>query len=76
MDLKIEFTDKELTPWAGISLLKNMTDRMGFESFLKGLDLPLQGSNRGLLILFSFFWMRRKQRTVNYAIYERQIKST
>jgi mono/diheme cytochrome c family protein len=29
-----------------------------------------------LLILFSFFWFRRKQRTVNYSIYERQIKST
>ncbi len=29
-----------------------------------------------LLILFSFFWIKRKQRTVNYSIYERQIKST
>lgn len=47
MDLKIEFTDKDLTPWAGISLLKNMVDRMGFESFLNDLDLPSQGSNRG-----------------------------
>lgn len=28
-----------------------------------------------LLILFSFFWIKRKQRTVNHAIYERQIKS-
>lgn len=47
MDLKIEFTDKDLTPWAGISLLKNMVDRMGFDSFLNELDLPSQGSNRG-----------------------------
>ncbi len=29
-----------------------------------------------LLILFSFFWMKRKQRTVNYSIFERQIKSS
>lgn len=29
-----------------------------------------------LLGLFSFFWIKRKQRTVNYSIYERQIKST
>ncbi len=29
-----------------------------------------------LLVLFSFFWIKRKQRTVNYSIYERQIKST
>lgn len=28
-----------------------------------------------LLILFSFFWIKRKQRTVNYSIYKRQIKS-
>ena len=28
-----------------------------------------------LLFLFSFFWIRRKQRTVNYSIYKRQIKS-
>lgn len=30
----------------------------------------------GLLFLYSFFWVRRKQRTVNYAIYKRQLKST
>lgn len=30
----------------------------------------------GLLFLYSFFWMRRKQRTVNYTIYKRQLKST
>lgn len=28
-----------------------------------------------LLGLFSFFWIKRKQRTVNYSIYKRQIKS-
>ncbi|HLG40015.1 MAG TPA: hypothetical protein VI461_10115 [Chitinophagaceae bacterium] len=29
-----------------------------------------------LLVSFSFFWIKRKQNTVNYAIYKRQIKST
>ncbi|NUM31187.1 MAG: c-type cytochrome [Bacteroidetes bacterium] len=29
-----------------------------------------------LLVLFSIFWIKRKSRTVNYSIYERQIKST
>lgn len=29
-----------------------------------------------LLFLFSFLWIKRKQRTVNYAIYKRQLKST
>lgn len=28
-----------------------------------------------LLILFSFFWIRRKQRPVNYLIFKRQVKS-
>ncbi len=28
-----------------------------------------------LLIAFSFFWIKRKQRTVNHSIYQRQIKS-
>lgn len=30
----------------------------------------------GLLFLYSFFWIRRKQRPVNYTIYKRQLKST
>lgn len=29
----------------------------------------------GLLILFSFFWIKRKRRAVNYKIFKRQIKS-
>jgi len=28
-----------------------------------------------LLVLFAFFWIKRKKRTVNYSIYKRQIKS-
>lgn len=47
MDIKIEFTDKEITPWAGILLLKNMLDKMDFDACLDHLDLPEQGSNRG-----------------------------
>ncbi|MFN7233756.1 MAG: hypothetical protein ACK5SS_08450, partial [Cyclobacteriaceae bacterium] len=47
MDYTIEFTDKEITPWAGILLLKKMLEKMDFDSCLDGLDLPEQGSNRG-----------------------------
>lgn len=47
MDYKIEFTDKEITPWAGILMLKKMLDKMDFDSCLEGLNLPVQGSNRG-----------------------------
>lgn len=28
-----------------------------------------------LLVLFSFFWIKRKKQTVNYSIYKRQIRS-
>ncbi|UKJ08392.1 IS1380 family transposase [Solitalea lacus] len=47
LDLKIDFTDKEITPWSGIVLLKKMLDRMEFEAALDRLPLPAPGSNRG-----------------------------
>ena len=46
-DFKIEFTDKEITPWAGMVLMKKMMSKMGFEQFLSQLELPQPGSNRG-----------------------------
>jgi len=45
--LKIEFTDKEITPWGGIALLQKMMDKMSFLQVLKDAPLPTQGSNRG-----------------------------
>jgi len=47
MELRIEFTDKEITPWGGVSLLKRMLDKIGFEKILSDLGLPEPGSNRG-----------------------------
>lgn len=47
MDFKIAFTDKEITPWGGIVLMKKMLDRMDFDECLDRLPLPAQGSNRG-----------------------------
>lgn len=47
MDYKIEFTDKEITPWGGILMLKKMLDKMEFDNCLNSLCLPEQGSNRG-----------------------------
>lgn len=47
MDLKLSFTDKEVTPWSGVILLKKMLDRMDFDAQLDQLPLPVQGSNRG-----------------------------
>lgn len=59
-DLKIEFTDKEITPWGGIALLKKMIDKMSFVELLKTCPLPSQGSNRGydpVQIFFSLLYL-------------------
>ena len=47
MDLKIVYTDKEITPWSGTILIKRMLDRIGLDEQLDKLPLPMQGSNRG-----------------------------
>jgi hypothetical protein len=47
MDFKIEFTDKEISPWSGILLMVKMLKKMEFDQCLSQLDLPKQGSNRG-----------------------------
>jgi hypothetical protein len=47
MDFQIEFTDKEVTLWAGILILKKMLDKMDFDGCLEALNLLKQGSNRG-----------------------------
>ena len=45
--LKIEYTDKEITAYGGLALLKKMLDKMSFEQLLEALPLPAPGSNRG-----------------------------
>jgi len=48
MEIKIDFTDKSITPWGGMILLKNMLDQMGFREVVgKCPALPQPGSNRG-----------------------------
>jgi len=47
MDFKIEFTDKEITPWSGILLLVKMLEKMNFDRCLSSLQMPEPGSNRG-----------------------------
>jgi hypothetical protein len=47
MDFQIGFTDKEITPWGGMALMKKMLDRCGIDDLLSALDLPAPGSNRG-----------------------------
>lgn len=45
--LKIEFTDKQITPWGGMSLFREMLKKIEFGRMVAGLELPEQGSNRG-----------------------------
>jgi len=48
MEIKIDFTDKEITPWGGMVLLKNMLDRTNFANVIASCpSLPTSGSNRG-----------------------------
>ena len=42
MDLKLEFTDKEISPWGGIYLMKKDVDKMDFDGIIKELSLPNQ----------------------------------
>lgn len=45
--LKIDFTEKEITPWGGLVLFRQMLDKMEFNNVLQASPLPQQGSNRG-----------------------------
>jgi hypothetical protein len=47
VDLKIAFTDKEITPWSGMVFMKKLLDRTRILTELISCDLPEQGSNRG-----------------------------
>ena len=47
MEFDLRFTDKEITAWGGMGLMKRMLDHLGFESALAAADLPQPGSNRG-----------------------------
>lgn len=47
MGFELQFTDKEITPWGGLSLLKRMLDHLGFDVALADSKLPQPLSNRG-----------------------------
>jgi hypothetical protein len=47
MDFDLRFTDKEITAWGGMALMKRMLDHLQFEQALAQAGLPEPGSNRG-----------------------------
>lgn len=46
-DIDIRFTDNEISPWGGLSVMFKMLERCGMEQALSSCPLPAQGSNRG-----------------------------
>lgn len=47
MGFELRFTDKEITAWGGMALMKQMLDHLGFDAALASCGLPQPGSNRG-----------------------------
>jgi len=47
MDFDLRFTDKEITPWGGMGIMKRMLDHLHFDAALSACGLPPPGSNRG-----------------------------
>ena len=40
MSIDLRFTDKEITAWGGMGLMKRMLDHLGFDAALAGCGLP------------------------------------
>lgn len=56
--MQIEFTDKKVTAWGGMKLMKDMLDGIGIKEFMGTLALPEKGSNRGYeaVQIIECFW--------------------
>lgn len=46
MKFELRFTDKEITAWGGMGLMKRMINCIGFDCAMEACDLPQPGSNR------------------------------
>lgn len=59
VNLPIEFSDKQVTPFGGMSLMKHFVDQTGIREYLRGLDLPYPQSNRGYepMQVIESFWL-------------------
>jgi len=47
MGYELQFSDKEISAWGGMGLMKRMLDHLGFDDALRASGLPPPGSNRG-----------------------------
>ncbi len=57
-EIKVVFTDKKVTAWGGMKLMKDMLTSIKMKEFMSGLDLPEKGSNRGYeaIQIIECFW--------------------
>ncbi len=57
-EIQVVFSDKKVTAWGGMKLMKDMLDGIGIKEFMSGLDLPEKGSNRGYeaMQIIECFW--------------------
>ena len=57
-EIEVSFTDKNVTAWGGMKLMKDMVDSIGIKEFMGKLDLPEKGSNRGYepIQIIECFW--------------------
>ena len=58
-ELQIRYSDKSVSPWGGMRLLKEFIDRSGIFAKLEELDLPRPGSNAGYspVEILQGFWL-------------------
>lgn len=59
VNLPIEYSDKPVTPFGGMALIKRFVDRSGIREHLATLDLPSGGSNRAYdpVHIIESFWL-------------------
>lgn len=59
VNLPIEFSDKKVTPFGGMSLMKHFVDSLGIRDKLRSLPLPERGSNRAYdpVQVIESFWL-------------------
>ena len=58
-ELKINYSDKKVTPFGGMKLLKDFIDRSHILQDLRSVDLPYPNSNAGInpLDIIQGFWL-------------------
>jgi len=56
--LPIEYSDRNVTAWGGMTLMKDLVERSGIKEKMRTLPLPQPGSNRGYdpITVIESFW--------------------